>query len=50
MISELESKALDLRRTIVKMSYIAGTGHVTSACSCLDISYRFISEVRKESG
>lgn len=37
MIAELESKALDLRRTIVKMSYIAGTGHVTSACSCLDI-------------
>jgi transketolase len=37
MIRELEAKALDLRRTIVKMSCIANTGHITSACSCLDI-------------
>lgn len=37
MITELESIALDLRRNIVKMSYIAGTGHITSACSCLEI-------------
>lgn len=37
MITEIESKALDLRRNIVKMSYLAGTGHITSACSCLDI-------------
>lgn len=37
MTIELESKALNLRRNIVKMSCVSGTGHITSACSCLDI-------------
>lgn len=33
----LKQIALELRRKIIKMSYIAGAGHITSACSCLDI-------------
>jgi transketolase len=33
----LKQTALEFRRNIVKMCYFAGAGHITSACSCLDI-------------
>lgn len=36
-MESLKQTALELRRNIIKMSYIAGAGHITSACSCLDI-------------
>jgi len=36
-MESLKQTALELRRNIIKMCYFAGAGHITSACSCLDI-------------
>lgn len=36
-MDELTQIALELRKTIVKMNYLSGSGHITSSCSCLDI-------------
>ena len=37
MIKELELKALDLRKRIIKVSYVSGAGHITSSLSSVDI-------------
>lgn len=34
---DFKQKALDLRRIIIKMNYVSGSGHLTSAYSCLEI-------------
>jgi transketolase len=36
-MKELTDIALDLRKTIIKMNYVSGSGHITSSCSCLEI-------------
>ena len=37
MYEDLEAKALDLRKRIIKVSNISGAGHITSSLSCIDI-------------
>lgn len=34
---ELNHLCYELRKKIVKMNYLSGTGHITSSCSCLEI-------------
>ena len=41
---DFSQKALDLRRTIIKMNYVSCSGHLTSAYSCLEImTYLYFS-------
>lgn len=45
---DFSQKALDLRRTIIKMNYVSGSGHLTSAYSCLEImTYLYFSGLLK---
>ena len=37
MIKELEIKAADLRKRVIKVSYLSGAGHITSSLSSVDI-------------
>lgn len=37
MIAELEAKAIDLRRLIIKLAYTSGCGYITSSFSALDL-------------
>jgi len=37
MIDELELRALDLRKRIIKVSHLSGAGHITSSLSSVDI-------------
>jgi len=45
---DFSQQALDLRRTIIKMNYVSGSGHLTSAYSCLEImTYLYFSGLLK---
>ena len=37
VIQKLEQKAFELRKTMLDMCIKAGTGHVTSSMSCMDL-------------